>query len=104
MTMEWIEKLKSFQKALELQAKEYERRLDGLNGETTSQTQITMDWIDFKSNPPDKPGRYLIYFPEFSTSPMDAIYTRDKKWERDGLDRTEYVTHWMPLPEPPLTK
>jgi len=59
------------------------------------------NWISVKDRLPEKSGRYLIYFPERSTSPMDAIWNvHEKTWGRD-FDRTEYVTHWMPIPEPP---
>lgn len=60
-----------------------------------------MEWIIVRYTEPEKPGRYLIYFPKESTSPMDALFTRDKEWVCDGVERTLSVTHWMPLPEPP---
>lgn len=61
---------------------------------------IGNDWIS-ASEPPTTPGRYLIYFPSESTSPMDALWTRDHRWICDGIDRTRAVTHYMHLPEPP---
>lgn len=30
-----------------------------------------------------------------------AYYSEAEKWIQDGKNITEYVTHWMPLPEPP---
>jgi hypothetical protein len=59
------------------------------------------NWVSVKDKLPETTGRYLIYFPERSSSPMDAIFNvHEKTWGRD-FDRTEYVTHWMPIPEPP---
>jgi len=60
-----------------------------------------MEWMNAKEYTPLNPGRYLIYFPEQSTSIMDALWTRDGTWVCDGIDRTDVVTHWMELPEPP---
>lgn len=62
-----------------------------------------MEWISVRYAPPEKPGRYLVYFPTESTSVMDALWTRDEEWICDGIDRTRAVTHYMPLPEPPTS-
>jgi hypothetical protein len=59
-------------------------------------------WIDISDKGlPEKTGRYLLYFPERSTSPMDGIFDlQDKTFTVDGIDRTDYVTHWQPLLNP----
>lgn len=62
-------------------------------------------WISVDDELPEKSGRYMIYFPKVSTSVMDAIFdSRTKKFVRDDIDRTKYVTHWQQLPLIPNKK
>lgn len=58
-------------------------------------------WIDVKNELPEKDGDYLI----FNTDGAVWIYWYDeeyKEWYDDNGYQTESVTHWMPLPEPPM--
>lgn len=60
-----------------------------------------MEWVSVSDKLPEQSGWYLIWHPEKSTRPIEAFWSvSDKTWGRDW-NRTEFVTHWMPLPEPP---
>ncbi len=59
------------------------------------------NWIDVKKELPDKDGRYLalcggdMFFARYNKS--SSTWMRDPN--ESGL--TQWVTHWMPLPELP---
>lgn len=66
-------------------------------------------WIPVSERLPEREDkscigeRYLVlYLNYFEDICVYAPY--DKLWFREGVDKTEYVTHWMPLPEPPEEK
>ena len=57
------------------------------------------EWISIAERLPEKSGRYLVYG-SFAGMPLicGAHYDRYNGFGDDGF------THWMPLPEPPVTK
>lgn len=62
-------------------------------------------WIPVTERLPEVDGDYLVWFydakcwkvAEFNKHTAKERYV----WWFAGIDRTKYVTHWMPLPEPP---
>lgn len=66
-------------------------------------------WNDAKSNPPQKSGNYLVWIEcEKGTWVEDDDYdVEEAEWMHDSYRKgysevsTDFVTHWMPLPEPP---
>ncbi len=63
-----------------------------------------MKWISVKNRLPEHEGHYLTYPFKYSFASYYHKYGRLKgKWTND-INRHEgedYITHWMPLPEPP---
>ena len=57
-----------------------------------------MEWIPVTERPPKKTGSYLVYVYGEVT---EMNYWRGE-WHRMGDDYTKAVTHWMPLPRPPV--
>lgn len=56
------------------------------------------EWICTKDRLPDKPGDYLVYCCNWHF--VAISYFRGKTtWAKNN----KYITHWMPLPEPPET-
>ena len=63
------------------------------------------EWISVKDKLPTKPGEYIVAF-DFGRVGTNYYRTRetisyrykDPHWAYSG---NEYITHWMPLPEPP---
>lgn len=66
-------------------------------------------WSDAKSNPPKKSGKYLVWIKcEKGTWAEEGDYAAEEaEWSHDRYHdgfaevSTDFVTHWMPLPEPP---
>ena len=65
------------------------------------------EWISVEDRLPDKPGEYLVaYHPchwvqnaDYSITQVGIDNFRGKtSWARQ---KYQFVTHWMPLPEPP---
>lgn len=63
-------------------------------------------WIPFSENDKElleREGEVLIFVPDSPFSHEQSVVTttffRDGEWY--GCYENEYVTHWMPLPEPP---
>lgn len=71
------------------------------------------EWISVKDRLPESDSKYMVWYKgeldicEFNTDSQTFGYTYDDYdemyshlvcWD-DGMDK--YVTHWMPLPEPP---
>ena len=67
-----------------------------------------MDWISVKDKLPDEKGEYLVVY-------HPCWYRDNVSWDvtKVGLDsfrgkttwaknKYQHVTHWMPLPEPPI--
>lgn len=58
------------------------------------------EWISVEDRLPERPGKYLVYTVKGATKLGDyCSYLVDDKPQFDW-----YVTHWMPLPEPPKMK
>ena len=57
-------------------------------------------WISVKERLPEADGTYVVYMPPPSEPIITAEYS-DSRWDDWEVDITKYVTHWMPLPEPP---
>lgn len=61
-------------------------------------------WISVKDAMPKTGYVYLITLNSPATMPktMEAYLRHDGTWWRGSVSlMSEYVTHWMPLPEPP---
>ncbi len=60
------------------------------------------EWISVKDRVPEEGERVLVYNPTCSEKHrVDIEYRFDRNfWESDGV--YSYITHWMPLPEPPM--
>lgn len=61
-----------------------------------------MEWISVKDRLPADDATYLVYGRNWYGIVV-AIYYGDGKWlaSNDLTNITRFVTHWMPLPEPP---
>lgn len=59
------------------------------------------EWIGVKDRLPEELRRVLVFVPEkrglMGKPDIDTDRVANGRWVRWG----EYVTHWMPLPEPP---
>lgn len=56
-----------------------------------------MKWISVKDKLPEKAGPYLVFHDDIGVG--IALYLGGL-WLADN-NHYEFVTHWMPLPEPP---
>ena len=62
------------------------------------------EWIP-ANEPPKEMGAVLtINMGEVSPIPIPAFYDPDNKYWSTWFEYDLYVTHWMPLPEPPEAK
>lgn len=67
-----------------------------------------MDWISVKDRLPEDDATYLVYGRN-GYGIVFAVYYSDGEWLTwdewntwdDLTNITRFVTHWMPLPEPP---
>jgi len=63
-------------------------------------------WISVKDRMPEESGSYLCWFGANKILSGAAVATYVDKWKAFGslqsLDKYPNVTHWMPLPEPPM--
>lgn len=73
-----------------------------------------MEWISVKDRLPDERDTYIVYTDDTSENVSEPIWSKEVvltaefdeygwSW-REGVndyDITNFVTHWMPLPEPP---
>ena len=59
--------------------------------------QDAVKWIPVTERLPEQNGKYLAFALEEENT-MDFYYGH---WMLHGTDYRRYVTHWMPLPEPP---
>lgn len=64
-------------------------------------------WISVEERLPDDRGNFItkIHCDNGDWIEMNTFDYMEKEWWHDAVDRTveatEFVTHWMPLPEPP---
>ena len=88
-------------------AKAYERIIGVIETVPTIEAEPVRHWIPCSERLPEKTGYYLVCD---STAEFDNIRGRQDvskfvigrhggHWY--GAIRGEYITHWMPLPEPP---
>lgn len=70
-----------------------------------------MNWINIKHGLPEKAGFYLVNVDSVVASKArgtveigECYKTVDTKGMYEILKFHDYVTHWMPLPEPPQTE
>ncbi len=59
---------------------------------------ITLHFYKPEEHLPQSAKRVLIYFPTRSTSVMDALYTREGRFIREGIDFTDAVERWSYVP------
>lgn len=60
-------------------------------------------WISVKERLPENTGEVLVW-PSFYGRPSVArFWAIARSWQQTNVtgDVNEYVTHWMPLPDPP---
>lgn len=63
----------------------------------TKKNEPLTGWIRVRDRLPNKDGSYIVRS-EFSNKVYTAhFWARSREWS----GRNPYVTHWMPLPEPP---
>ena len=61
------------------------------------------EWISVKDRLPERKGKYLVtwlwaYGTEYENKYVDVVFFRGKThWAKFE----KYITHWMPLPDPP---
>ena len=71
------------------------------DGRSDAVNNVGCEWIPV-SEPPKEKGRYWCNVKSFSFP--GRYYQTVLKWDDgfiEGRIYTDYVTHWMPLPEPP---
>ena len=70
------------------------------------------EWISVDDRLPDESGWYLAYqengnifcrelLVEKYIAPPEKVGQKHYSWIKQRPERYGYVTHWMPLPEPP---
>ena len=67
----------------------------------TTLKENKMEWISVKDRLPDKENEVLVF--EFRGD-VSMAYISGYEWrnfESDFKMDSSYITHWMPLPEPP---
>lgn len=61
-----------------------------------------MEWISVKDRMPEDDATDYLVYGRNGYGIVVAIYYGDGEWLTDDLTNiTRFVTHWMPLPEPP---
>ena len=70
-----------------------------------------MDWIDVNKSLPNNKQRVLVYYwcaEDYTKITVGEYFSRSDGegfWMLDDLnDELFFVTHWQPLPEPPLAE
>lgn len=62
-------------------------------------------WIPVSERLPEKPAKCEAYIPRLDELPFDfvdfGIGFEGHKFFLHGMDITEFVTHWRPIPQPP---
>ena len=77
------------------------------NGVTFAEDiNVPSKWISVKDRLPEHDGRYLCNVKSFSFK--GSFYITMLKYDKGGFIEgriyTDDVTHWMPLPEPPISE
>lgn len=68
---------------------------------TIDPESLRPQWRDAKTDPPNKPGEYIVMI-KGGASSTTLLYGGEKWFEElDDEAILYHVTHWMPLPEPP---
>jgi hypothetical protein len=62
-----------------------------------------MEWVDVKKELPPEPGHYLCWEEFYSPSIKPVVGWYDAEgFITEIADDYSNVTHWMPLPDPPM--
>ena len=94
--------------------KEYLERLGTIADYLIAHGVTVQEWISVKDRLPDKDGCYIVTACDEGCSCGDGIwydtvvteaehYKGEWSWNENGTeyDITGFVTHWLPLPQPP---
>lgn len=69
-------------------------------------TPVQGEWVKIEDGLPSKAGKYIVYGRYAADCPMNVFqsnfYKKDKSFRTDI--KTKGVTHWQPLPSPPVNK
>lgn len=71
-----------------------------------AELEAAQQWIPVTERLPERQGntalnaRYLVLYLGYYHDVI-VFSPSNKKWLSGEEDKTEFVTHWMPLPEPP---
>lgn len=69
-------------------------------------TPVQDGWVKIEDGLPSKAGKYIVYGRYAADCPMNVFqsnfYKKDKSFRTDI--KTKGVTHWQPLPSPPVNK
>lgn len=80
-----------------------QEKYDALNAaiDLINNPSMMTQWISVKDRLPEDDADYLVWLYDACTVER-AMYYGDGEWLTEELDNlTRFVTHWMPLPEPP---
>lgn len=59
-------------------------------------------WISVKDRLPEKGTYVAVYYGKFTGNIVDVMAWDGEAWYKTALrEDAEWITHWMPLPEPP---
>lgn len=80
-------------------------RNKGLNGAVHVWFKTDNDWFDATQHMPAENVAVLVFIPAEDNHITSGMWDVSKKWVLlDEYREVSEVTHWMPLPEPPITK
>jgi len=109
-------------KVLSEQTQPLKDKIDKLNEALMTKTQVcdifkskiaelkeSNTWVSVEERLPKEHNEFYWYhgvriFAELPTGQklnIDAQWTKSQRFVHNGIDLTEYVTHWQPLPTPP---
>lgn len=63
---------------------------------------MRMDWISTSDRLPETDGSYIVHSSKSGAVYTAHFWTSDKRWS--GSSRHLFISHWMPLPEPPYKR
>ena len=76
------------------------------NYKSQPSTPVQDGWVKIEDGLPSKAGKYIVYGRYAADCPMNVFqsnfYKKDKSFRTDI--KTKGVTHWQPLPSPPVNK